>query len=84
MHKKEDKKEIAKYSINFLKLISNMFKNEVKDRKIPYDTKFFDDVEFHDFTYNPKKYEDYVLNQIKELIDNYHPDGMWMDWYWGR
>jgi alpha-L-fucosidase len=83
MHKKKDKNEIAKFSYNFLKIISNMFKNEVKDRKIPYDTKFLDDIEFHDFTYNPKKYEDYVLNQIKELIDNYHPNGMWMDWYWG-
>jgi hypothetical protein len=41
-------------------------------------------VEFHDFTYNPEKYEKYLLNQIKELIKNYNPDGMWIDWYWGN
>ena len=77
------KENIAKYSKGFAELIRDMFKVQVEERKIPYNVKFFDDVKFHDFTYNPKKYEDYVLNQLKELIDNYHPDGMWMDWYWG-
>ena len=80
----ENKEAIAKYSKGFAELIRDMFKNQVDERNIPYTSKFFDDVNFHDFMYNPKKYEDYVLNQIKELIENYHPDGMWMDWYWGK
>ncbi len=79
----ETKENIAKYSKGFAERLRDMFIDQVQERDIPYTTKFFDDVEFHDFTYNPKKYEDYVLNQIKELIDNYHPNGMWMDWYWG-
>jgi len=77
------KENIAKYSKGFAERIRDMFKAQVDERDIPYTAKFYDDVEFHDFTYNPKKYEDYVLNQLKELIDNYHPNGMWMDWYWG-
>ena len=80
----ENKEAIAKYSKGLAELIRDMFKNQVDERNIPYTSKFFDDVNFHDFMYNPKKYEDYVLNQIKELIENYHPDGMWMDWYWGK
>ena len=79
----ENKENIAKYSKFTAERIRDMFINAVEERNIPYTANFFDDVEFHDFTYNPKKYEDYVLNQLKELINNYHPDGMWMDWYWG-
>jgi alpha-L-fucosidase len=33
------------------------------------------------FTYNPEKYEDYVRNQLSELIKKYEPNGMWMDWF---
>ena len=80
----ENKESIAKYSKSFAELIRDMSKDRVDERNIPYTTKFFDDVKFHDFTYNPMKYEDYVLNQIKELIENYHPNGMWMDWFWGK
>ena len=80
-----DKKEkIAKYSMNFAKVIENTTKNSRNKRGSYKDLKFFDDVEFHDFTYNPEKYEKYLLNQIKELIENYKPNGMWMDWYWGK
>jgi len=79
-----DKKEkIAKYSMNFAKLIENTVKTS-RDKRGSYNLEFFDEVEFHDFTYNPEKYEKYLLNQIKELIENYKPDGMWMDWYWGK
>jgi alpha-L-fucosidase len=34
-----------------------------------------------DFTYNPEIYENYLRNQLIELIERYHPDGMWMDWF---
>ncbi|MDI6874789.1 alpha-L-fucosidase [Candidatus Solincola sp.] len=27
-------------------------------------------------------YEDYLRGQYRELMDQYHPDGMWIDWYW--
>ena len=80
----ENKENITKYSKIFAETIRDMFKDQVDERNIPYTNKFFDDVKIHDFTYNPKKYEDYVLNQIKELIQNYHPNGMWMDWFWGK
>jgi hypothetical protein len=33
------------------------------------------------FTYNPEKYENYVRNQLIELIEKYEPNGMWMDWF---
>ncbi len=80
----DTKEAISKYSKGFAERIRDMFKDQIEERKIPYETNFFDDVKFHDFTYNPEKYEVYLLNQIKELIDTYHPDGMWMDWYWGK
>lgn len=79
----DDKKEISKYSLNFAKSILAISKPERKKRKIPYNIEFFDDVQEHDFIYNPEKYEDYLLNQIKELIEKYKPNGMWMDWYMG-
>jgi alpha-L-fucosidase len=27
-------------------------------------------------------YEDYLRGHYRELMDQYHPDGMWFDWYW--
>ena len=80
----ENKEEIAKYSKSIANLIKNMSEANRKNRNIPSAIEFFDDVEYHDFTYNPQKYEKYLLQQIRELIDNYKPDGMWMDWYWGN
>jgi alpha-L-fucosidase len=78
----ENKEVIAELSLNFLKLIWDINKIEIEERNIPYEGEFFYDVKIHDFKYNPEKYEDYLLNQIKELIDKYEPDAMWMDWYW--
>jgi len=28
-----------------------------------------------------KKYLNYLQGQLGELMDNYHPDGFWLDWY---
>ncbi|MFW9824064.1 MAG: alpha-L-fucosidase [Candidatus Thorarchaeota archaeon] len=78
----DDKKEkIAKYSMRFAKVIEKSIQTIRSDRG-DYNIEFFDDVEFHDFTYNPEKYEEYLINQLRELIDTYNPSGMWMDWYW--
>ena len=35
----------------------------------------------YSFWYNPKKYENFVRNQLVELIEEYEPNGMWMDWF---
>ncbi|MFW9882552.1 MAG: alpha-L-fucosidase, partial [Candidatus Thorarchaeota archaeon] len=79
-----DKKEkIVKFSMSIAKAIDIMVKKNRNERG-EYNIEFFDDVDFHDFTYNPQKYETYLINQIKELIDNYKPSGMWMDWYSGE
>ncbi len=45
--------------------------------------KLFKDIEENppQFDYNPEQYEKYLENQMIELIENYKPDGMWMDWY---
>jgi len=79
----ENKEKIAKYSMNFAKVIEKMVRVTRNERR-DYNLEFFDEVEFHDFTYNPEQYERYLLNQINELIEKYKPDGMWMDWYWGK
>ncbi|MFX1325117.1 MAG: alpha-L-fucosidase [Promethearchaeota archaeon] len=79
----ENKKKIAKYSMNFAKVIESTVRQS-RNKRGEYDLQYFDDVAFHDFTYNPEKYEKYLLNQVKELIENYQPDGMWFDWYWGK
>jgi alpha-L-fucosidase len=34
-----------------------------------------------DFIYDPGAYENYLRNQLIELIEKYRPDGMWMDWF---
>jgi len=55
-------------------------------RKYPKDetATWFDKFYFNRFTNNPRKYAIYMFKQMIELIENYHPDGMWMDWYMGR
>ncbi len=84
----EDKKAIAEQCLNFIKLIWEVNQAEIKEREIPYEGefsvegKFYQPVEYHEYHYNPEKYERYLLGQMKELIDTYEPDGMWMDWYW--
>ncbi|MFX1299192.1 MAG: alpha-L-fucosidase [Promethearchaeota archaeon] len=52
-------------------------------RKYPKDetAKWFDKFHFHHYKNNPRKYETYMFKQMIELIENYKPDGMWMDWY---
>lgn len=79
----DNKEKIARFSMGVAKAIENMIKANRSERG-EYNIEFFDNVKFHDFTYNPQKYEDYLINQIKELIDNYKPNGMWMDWYSGE
>ena len=82
MHRK-NKKEIVDFSMKIAKLNEISSKQEAKKRNFSYNIEFFDEVHFHDFNYNPEKYEDYIINQIKELIDNYKPSGIWCDWYCG-
>ncbi|HUX99580.1 MAG TPA: alpha-L-fucosidase [Candidatus Deferrimicrobium sp.] len=43
--------------------------------------KFFDQIRLNRFHLDPRKYEIYMLRQLKELIENYKPDGLWLDWY---
>ena len=53
-------------------------------RKIPHqeeDAKYLDDIRLNKYTYNPWKYEKYMLKQLIELIEKYKCDGLWMDWY---
>ncbi len=79
----DDKKAIAEFSKNYLKLVWEANQKEFAERKVPpYKEEFYQEVEYHDFIYNPEKYEEYLTNQIRELIEKYEPDGMWMDWYW--
>ncbi|GAI63695.1 unnamed protein product, partial [marine sediment metagenome] len=26
-------------------------------------------------------YKNYLVGQVREIIDQYHPDGLWFDWY---
>ncbi len=83
MHSK-DKKKVVDFSMKIAKLTEFSNREEAKKRNIPYTIEFFDDVHFHEFTYNPERYENYMLNQIKELINSYKPSGMWCDWYFGK
>jgi alpha-L-fucosidase len=83
MHSKE-KKKIIDLSMKMAKLTEYANGEEAKKRNIPYNVEFFDDVHEHDFTNKPEIYENYMLNQIKELIDNYKPSGIWCDWYFGK
>ena len=27
-------------------------------------------------------YDEYMRGQYREIMEQYHPDGMWLDWYW--
>ena len=71
--KKKDKLE------NKQKSITNLNINEATDfinRKV-------DELKrkISEFSYEPATYENYLQNQIIELIEQYEPDGMWMDWF---
>ena len=80
----EDKEFVQNYSKKVEEIVFNLFSasKQRRGKKLPEDYEFFDDLKFHDYEYNPAKYEDYLKASVKELIDNYKPDGMWMDWYW--
>ena len=80
----ENKELIQKYSKNVAEVALHLYRESKKRRgnPLPDDYKYYDDLEFHDYEYNPAKYEEYLKASVKELIDNYKPDGMWMDWYW--
>lgn len=67
------KREVVDYSVKF-----TLWAYQYQGRRPPAD------LPLNDFTYNPKKYEKYLLNQMVELIESYKPDGMWMDWYMGK
>jgi alpha-L-fucosidase len=82
MHRK-NAKEIAKFSMRVAKVAESNNKQEASKRDFSYNIEFFDDVHYHDFINKPEKYEAYMINQIKELIDNYKPTGIWGDWYFG-
>jgi alpha-L-fucosidase len=71
MHR-EKKDEVVDYSVKFTRRIL-----ESARARVPRD------IPLNDFTYDPEKYEKYLLNQVAELITNYRPDGMWMDWFMG-
>jgi hypothetical protein len=49
----------------------------IKGKKV----KWFDKVRFNHFVKDPVKYEKYFLKQLIELLKNYKPDGLWMDWW---
>ncbi|TFG22926.1 MAG: hypothetical protein EU529_09075 [Promethearchaeota archaeon] len=76
---KDSKEEVVKYCINFGKALLKMFENIINEDDIPREENL---IVYKEFTYNPEIYEDYLLKQVKELIENYKVDGMWMDWYW--
>ncbi|NVM02762.1 MAG: alpha-L-fucosidase [Candidatus Helarchaeota archaeon] len=80
MHHK-NKEIIAKESYETAKFVKTMFEISSKRNNIPYKQEFFDDVNFNEFTYNPLKYEIYMLKQLVELIENHKTAGLWMDWY---
>lgn len=80
----EDKKFIQDYSKNVADVALHLYSESKKRRgnPLPEDYKYYDDLEYHDFENNPAKYEEYLKASVKELIDKYDPDGMWMDWFW--
>lgn len=83
MHTKK-KKRIQQFSFIVAVALGILDKLVHIVRKIPYEdksVKWFDNVHFHDFIYNPKKYEIYLFKQLIEIIEKYQPNGMWMDWY---
>lgn len=42
---------------------------------------WFDDFEIRDFDYNPVRYIEYIIEQIRDLCTNYSPDYLWLDWW---
>lgn len=60
------------------------FSLEFNRRVLSIKPRLSSDISLDDIQYNPKKYETYLLNQMTELVEQYRPDGMWMDWYMGK
>jgi alpha-L-fucosidase len=67
------KKDVTDFALKFTRWMYGFTQGKVPEN-----------IPMNDFTYNPKKYEEYLLNQLAELIDSYKPDGMWVDWYMGN
>ncbi len=75
---------------------AGIFALESKEEGIPFlyyysavfdHNPMFDDIQPHpdrtaSFLGNEKRYIDYALAQIEELLEKYAPDGMWIDWCW--
>ncbi len=74
---------ITGFSFAFAVAAGILFAANRLTRKYPKDetAKWFDKSRIHYFTNNPRKYEIYMFKQLIELIENYKPDGLWMDWY---
>ncbi len=79
----KNKALIVGFSFLFAFVINLIFSFDRFLRKFPKDesAKWFDDFHLHHFTNNPRKYQIYMFKQLREMIDKYKPDGMWMDWY---
>ena len=43
--------------------------------------KFLSWIKLNRFRLNPRRYEKYMLGQLIEIVENYRPNGLWMDWY---
>lgn len=75
---------------------TKIFAQESKREKIPFlyyysaifdHNPMFDDIQPHpertmSFLGNNKRYMDFAIAQISEIMDKYSPDGMWVDWCW--
>jgi len=42
---------------------------------------FFDEFQLNEFTYDPERYERYVLGQLDELCSSYGAQILWTDWF---
>ncbi len=83
MHAKV-KKFISHFSRAFAILAWMRYFSHRIMKKLPQQekkAKYLDDIRLNNFSYDPRKYEKYVLKQLTELVKNYNPDGLWMDWY---
>ncbi len=74
---------IQGFSFIFALIGGMVFKLNRIFRKYPKDksAKWFDHFRFTPFTNDPRIYEIYMFRQLIELIQQYKPDGMWMDWW---
>jgi len=62
-------------------LLFRYYNAKVPVKKKEKRAKYFDQIRLHRFHLDPRRYERYMLRQLIELVENYNPDGLWMDWY---